>query len=859
MIRVACLVLWALAGPAVAQQEDIAAQVFAALARAEAAFAASDEEAGRAALAKADALARRPEAAGTPAYWAPTVLQAERLAEARDFDEAWRFAEAAATGLNQPPYAAMELEDLRARTALVQGRVSVETRDMVAAADYLASALDGPLEPGAVLRARALRALALGFLDDTRTGAAFDALGPMSDRREALHALLGDADYLLLIYQWIDLLRSYEDPPLGRIAVWGGEMILRLDAGAGAVDPYSEAFYRAEAGLALSQAGRQAEAEPQLARAVEILMADWPDSQNAWRARYYEAYNFYTGGETDKAAAALAAMVADDGPQADAESLSLALQGQAVMAGPGPLAQALFRRSYEVALRGFDRDSVPVQRAAGFIDPADPGFAGWAYAADIRPQIAAEALDGQGTAILRAYLAGDHHVFDPILAEAEARLTPDKAAVNVALAAALRGEPEEALTRLAALRGGGARVAPGLLDRIEILALLWGSQHRVAEAGPAIDRLARAEPGSLMVPVARAYKAMLEEDWAVRDAALADWAARFDPDPEPGPWDVMAALMIAEVGGAKGEVPEGRAIIARAQDLVARTEGLTLAQDFVAFAPYLVPRTGARADEGLDDAIALIAGLREAFPPDTAIATTLPVTQARYETERGNLDRAEALYLDAIAINMRAAHARPEILAMLRIELAVLLTRDDRLAEALPLVQQAEAALAQEEMPPSWRSGITGQVASVRLQLDGVDRALASLEAMMARPGFVDSLRPIDQAYLYSTLAQYRAQSAQPEAARESLERSARALEAHEGADPSDRAQLAYGRSIVNWWIGDVETAFAEMTRSNDMYFEIRSRIARESPGGVAKPLPMDRERAMAEVALGWALASEPD
>ena len=858
MIRALVLCVWVLAGPAAAQDAALSARVLDLLSQSERAAEAGDAEAARALLAEADALARRPEAAGTAAYWAPTVLQAERYADARDFDEAWRFAEAAATGLAQPPYAAMALGDLRARTALVQGRVSVETRDMVAAADYLAVALDGPLSEREALRARALRALALGFMGATETQAAFDALGPMRGRADELHGLLGDADYLLLIYQWIDLLRGYDPPPHVLIAFWGEEMIARLEAGAAAdLGPYLEASYRTEAGLALAQAGRQGEAEPHLARAVEILTGRWPESRLAWRARYFQAYTYYTGGKPAEAAAALAAMVADDGPEADAEFLSYALQGQGIMAGPGPETQALFRRAYDVALRGYDRDSVTVRHAAGFIDPADPGFAGWVHAADIRPEIAADALDGQGTAILRAYLAGDHHVFDPILAEAEARLGPEAARVNAALAAALRGETDRAMDLLAGLRQGGGDGPGAVLDRIEILALLWGSQHRIAEAGPAIDRLARAEPDGLMAPVARAYKAMLDEEWAARDAALADWAARFDPGADPAPWAVMTALMVSEVGGAMGAVPEGKALVAQMQAFVGRSRGLSMAEDFVAFVPYLVPRSGARGDEGLDEVIALTSRLRQAFPPGTAIATTLPVTQARYEIQRGNGAEAERLYRDAIAAYGANRAARPEVLAMMRGELASYLAYAGRPAEALPLIEQAEQTLERETMPPGFRSAATSAVARVRLQLDGAEAARDTLSVLAEDERFTGRLRPIDRVWLFSEYAQFLALSEQPDEAMAMMDRAGRAMEASRIDDPSQRARLIYDRALVRYWIGETGIAFAEMTRSNDLYFATRAQIARESPGGVAPALPSDLSRALAEVSLGWSLVAD--
>lgn len=282
-----------------------------------------------------------------------------------------------------------------------------------------------------------------------------------------------------------------------------------------------------------------------------------------------------------------------------------------------------------------------------------------------------------------------------------------------------------------------------------------------------------------------------------------------------------------------------------------------MAEDFVAFVPYLAPRNGARADEGLDEVIALTSRLRQAFPPGTAIATTLPVTQARYETQRGNGDEAERLYRDAIAAYGANPAARPEVLAMMRGELASYLAHAGRPAEALPLIEQAEQTLERATMPPGFRMSVTAAVARVRLQLDGAEAARDTLSVLAEDARFTGRLRPIDRVGLFSEYAQFLALTEQPDKAMAMMDRATRAMDAGRIDDPGLLARLSYDRAVVRYWIGETGTAFAEMTRSNDLYFATRAQIARESPGGVAPALPEGRSRALAEVSLGWSLVAD--
>lgn len=529
--------------------------------------------------------------------------------------------------------------------------------------------------------------------------------------------------------------------------------------------------------------------------------------------------------------------------------------------GDAGRAQDYYRAAYAIARRSYRTNAGLVVSLRAFIDTADPGMIGYAFAAELGAlQAATFAPEPFGEEVLRLVLNGLYPVLPDLVAGSDADGTALQ--LNLALGHALTGQIDAALAALdraeAQALFADSPDVPGRADLVEAMARIWGSTSDVAAGGVALARLgavAGALPPALQ-RMTRALEAQLAYHAKDQEGMQAALLAFDDVAGDPGQfllWDLFAAAVLQEV--LWDLLPEAEARYASLKARLAMQGGLSVLNDHLEVMRYQASNR-AFHDPGAVAALSGIATrLAEDLPAGHALRLIARFTLSSAFYWRGDLEAAFD-WAGRAAEEARATRwAPPGVLALI-------LSRQSDLARALgrnevaaTLAQQGFALLQDAERPGEFGAAVLESHARAVWAFTGDARRVdVLLDEALAVPEFTLALAPVDRVALLTLRAEAQAGFAPPETVLNTLDHALEVMDGQARDWQRDRSRVLWTRARVQHKARDRAGAFADMVASNRLYHKWRTTLGQDVDGADPEPRVW-RDRAVWEAATGWQLS----
>ncbi|RVT87089.1 hypothetical protein DXV76_03100 [Rhodobacteraceae bacterium CCMM004] len=796
----------------------------------------------------------------------PNLAQARYYTMVENWTNAGTFASSVATALDTPEH---EHHPYRTEALALQGIAAYRLGRLNEADLTLRSALPAARAAGMDgVAAETLHHLALTATDLSAPDAA--AL-----REETVNSWTPDSpipapEVLYVFYRDLKAERAGGADPADLLPV--AEEFLRLVDGVDGIDPMSRSTYRGVVGLLMSEAGNWETARPIFEeRHAFLTEAEAFDFDYYWNVQYL-SYAMAMGEEYQAAIDFVSEMVPHQERHLGAPLMDATLRADIGLfhnlAGDEAAAQAAFREAYGIMRSVHEADDRSVLRLREFIDPEDPGYAGFAYAHEVSGDGAADlALTPDGAAVLASFFSGRYVTLRSALATAESGEDAVYLA-NLALYHALTGAQDDA--RAAARRAReAARAAPEgvlspdapVLDIAEVIALIWGNNRGAAEAdAPLAALLARAEslePGMrATVHALAAYRRWgLSDNAGLRDQ-LTLWQAAAGP-PRDDIWDIFAASALYEAVFSAADAETVAALRDRLDAALAQRPDLTLMHDYVELSRLLNSENAIAGDEGLAALVTLTARVAAQVPSDHSVVTGAYWGLAVAYQWRNRADEALQWMRRATDSLRRNRYHDPEVLAYLTSEQARLLLSMNEVNRAAHLAKQAyDMVDFTGELGANTPSVLEVYANAIWWRSGSAERAAEILEAHLEDPTYFDRLPEFWKVRQLQQYASALKEFAGYEEVVSVLERALAAIPDDDVIDwRNPRSVILWTRAIAAHHDARPGEAFAAMTRANDIYYDWVSEMLREGASGDITAAAA-ADRAEWEAAIGWNYAS---
>jgi len=531
----------------------------------------------------------------------------------------------------------------------------------------------------------------------------------------------------------------------------------------------------------------------------------------------------------------------------------------------GP-SQVAFRAAY-AAVRKFDRASSGYAlMVAEFIDRSDPGFADFAYAAELADPSALPP-DGPPEDVAARFLAGNFALNERIFQLALETEGQDRLEVeaNRVLHHALAG-PESALEeRLAIARSLLPEDDAQMRDRLtfyEAFGAFWLGSRRPMdrpELFAALDGLeARLPPDQQSVVRALRFSTLNFEGRTVEArAALRDWIAKRDMARQPrSVWDIMAAMMATEIGYNFLDLETATSI---SQDSFAELSAfpeLSLAKDYLDLVRLLNAARDMETDRGIVELAAIVQRISAEVPEGHILRASSRFGMANALWSRERLAEARDMMAQTVEEFRANPRYRPDILAFLQALQSQLLSQMGQYDLAMTLARAAYEALPTDARG-DYRLTVVSRLVWEFYSSGRLDEAIAMSESELADPELMNSLLPAQQVDAYRTRAALLRYVGREEESRTLLDQAAEVVRTSTDMPPMPGIMLLWDIAVAHHGQGRLDEAFRNMTASNDGYFAERQKVASASASGQAAQKNEDLIRAQTEADIGWALYQE--
>ena len=852
------------AAPGLAQDpsagaDPVAAEIVAEIARAESLVAAGQVDDALTVIFAANTLGLDEDAMDPLVRFLPNLAAARVYRLRFDWPETERYAAATLRALDTAEYAVHPLRlEAAARLGQAlnrQGRLSEAAailRPVVQAVD----AAGGVTTPEAALVEFWLAATV------TRLG---EADWPELSRRVLsgqLHkGVVTGPEFLAFVYDYAELVHGRDGSTESLLRI---TQLMALMARDPDVVDLDRAVYLELHAMVLSDLGRKEEAAALMEEELAALSAARLGSMRYLAVGVRLAIVWFELGRIDEGIALLERLQAEALPDADPRRIGyiVTLKGMALdFMERDAEAQAAFREGYGIIRQVEPAHAQMALEAASMIRRDDPGFAAFAFAAELSDP-SGIAPDGPAEAVLERFLSGLYAQNEVALIAPDERPEGADAVAwlrNRALHLALSGRGGPMQAELDALRSAGLAHDADQILLIEAIGRFWLGGKRPQDAPDlfaALDGLEARLPAD-QASLARALRVTaLNFDGRAPEASeqLRHWIAARDMTRSPRTvWDVTAGMIATELAWLFLPREAAQQVMDDSLSEIAPLPGAVLARDYLNLVRLLNAMGDMESDRGLAELASLVQRVSAQVPEGHILRASSRFGLANALTAQDRHAEAQAMLAEAVEEYRRNPGHRADVLAFMQSIQAQSLAEMGQGNMSLNLARAAFAGL-----PPDARADykmtIVVNLAWQLVDQGRRDEAADLAETALTDPNMLARLVPVARLDVLRNRAGLHREAGNLAQSEALLAEGEALLAQHPDIPPIYRAALQWEQGSTHWTSQRFALAFEAIVASNDTYAELRREIAARSASGRAMLRSEDAMRARTEAMMGWEL-----
>ncbi len=860
------LMLVCVSVPVAAQEGDpLAARIVAQIAQADGLLAAGETDAALKVIFAANDLGLNENAMDPLVRFLPNLAAARAYRLRYDWAEAERYAAATLRALDGTDYA---LHPVRLEAAGRLGQALLRQGRASEAAAILRPVLAAVDAAGGVTTAEG--ALVEFWLGATVTRMGAPDWAEVGERvlRGRLHRVLVSLpEYVSFYYDLAELMRAQQgsDDALAEMTRQMAEMardpsVLDLDRAA-----YLELHAQV-----LNDLGRNTEAAALMEAELANLVENRRGTQRYLAVGLRLALLWFELGRIDEGVAMLERMLEEALPDADPSALGfiMSVRGAALdHLGYAAEAQVAYREAYATLRQVLPAHAKQALETATAIRRDDPGFASFAFAAEVLDPTTV-APDGPVEAVLARFLSGLHTQNELVLMGPETlpEGADERAWVrNRVLHLALSGRRAAMLDDLALLRAAGGDAEPAQADQLllyEAIGGFWLNGLRPQDAPAlyaALDGLEMRLPPDQASLVRALRLAALNFDGRTPEAIarLRDWIEARDMARQPRTvWDIAAGMIATELGWLFLPRPLAAQVMADSLDELAALPGAVLARDYLQLVRLLNAGGDMETDRGLVELATLVQRVSAQVPEGHVLRASTRFGLANALSAQDRHAQAQALMAEAVEEYRTNPGHRRDVLAFMQSMQAQSLVRMGRSDLGLNLARAAYEALPADGRA-DYRMTIVMILAWELVNQGRQAEALALAEAELTDPALIAQLFPSTRFDLLRNRAGLYREAGDLAGSADLLAQAAALAADHPEIAPVFRAALYWDQGLTDLQAGRLAAAFRKIVASNDGYVQVRREVAQNSATGRAQMRAEDAMRARTEAMIGWELVKQ--
>lgn len=542
--------------------------------------------------------------------------------------------------------------------------------------------------------------------------------------------------------------------------------------------------------------------------------------------------------------------------------------GAASLLGDRALYQEQLRAAYAAFRAVLPASHIRLQSMVGYIDPQAAARAGFAYMDELTYGGAANITPTpDGAEVLSLVLAGERGAVERLFRTDAYLKHPQQALVklNKVWFHALMGDVDEGRALLKELRQI-ARVTPdaGLpandvnIDLAEATLMLYARDH--ARSGKA-DALVRLERRTSLSDRQRAFVRMLRMTYLINETDFAPAQLLFDRHGsadsayiDASPMGTLLGLGHLNIALLLGDLTTGRALTTRLTPLFDNAPDRAMARMLVDLYNSNVDPAYLATEEGFVALTFLLRDLQKVVPLRHQWNVVVHTIQSYALADRGLHSEAQEVMETALAHYRKAPEHRADAAGFMQSQAAFFVAGQGQTELANSLYETIWDTVDLD----TWRGNLWVSVAVLHIyalrDAGRYDQAVKVVDQIAANPRAAAGLLPREAAMLHTAEAELAYFMGEVERAQAAYDRAIAVLPFDTYADGTPMADALMRRSFFYDYHGKISEAFADISRSNELYFD-RVEDLQSNGEDVLRFEEVDRFRIGFEASVAWKFA----